>query len=678
MGAGVVTYAELARRAASFAAGLGPGRKLIAIEAALSSHAIAAYLGALRGGHAVILLPADDEGVRLAIQDRFHPDLCYRRVDGRWRLLDAAAPGSEPLHPALALVLLTSGSTGQGKAVRLSGKALAANAGAIAQFLELSADDRGLLHLPLHYSYGLSVLNSHLAVGASLYVTKASILDPGFLAALRDQRCTSFPGVPHSYELLEFGGFSPQVLSGSPLHDRRRRTHARAHGPPLSRPSCRYRQAPVRDVRTDGSDGAHCLRAPGTARPASGSDRHRHPSGELGLVDESGQAISAADTVGELVYRGPNVMMGYAEGRADLGRGPELDRAADGRSCRTGWVGALSHRRPPATDVEDRWGRIGHDALEAALARCGIEAAIVGDDRRLVAFHPALHTTAEVRQQLAAASGLTWRHVDARSLASLPRLATGKIDYQSLTHQLDAVPAAPADGVLGDFQQTFFPQPVHERDSFVALGGDSLRYLELSMDLERRLGSLPPGWEHQSVRELSALKPQDFPAGRIATDIVIRVLAIFMILVHHATSWPLPAGSTTLIVLVGFSMARFQRRSLIEQDYRRFFRPLVGVLGLYYLLVAGYAVAWGTIPWASVLLVGNLGLTTPEAHLMLPYSSWFVEVFVQILLIWAGLFLIPSVRRMAGTAPLNLAWSSWRARSWCASWAPRSGRSTGR
>ena len=101
------------------------------------------------------------------------------------------------------------------------------------------------------------------------------------------------------------------------------------------------------------------------------------------------------------------------------------------------------------------------------------------------------------------------------------------------------------------------------------------------------------------------MKPQDFPAGRIATDIVIRVLAIFMILVHHATSWPLPAGSTTLVVLVGFTMARFQRRSLIEQDFARFFRPLVGVLGLYYLLVAGYAIGWGTIPgrrcsWSAI------------------------------------------------------------------------------
>ena len=93
------------------------------------------------------------------------------------------------------------------KGVRLSRGALAANAGAIAQFLGLRADDRGVLHLPLHYSYGLSVLNSHLAVGASLHVTGASILDAGFLEALRDRRCTNFPGVPHSFELLESVGF---------------------------------------------------------------------------------------------------------------------------------------------------------------------------------------------------------------------------------------------------------------------------------------------------------------------------------------------------------------------------------------------------------------------------------------------------------------------------------------
>ena len=462
---------------------------------------------------------------------------------------------------------MTSGSTGQGKAVRLSGKALAANAGAIAQFLELSAADRGLLHLPLHYSYGLSVLNSHLAVGASLYVTKASILDPGFLAALRDQRCTSFPGVPHSYELLEWVGFRHETfpdlrfmtVAGGRMPEhmvRRYHDHLAAAGKRLF---VMYGQTEA------------------TARiayvPPALLGRHPDrigiaiPGGELGLVDESGQQISAADTVGELIYRGPNVMMGYAQGRADLGSGPELDELRTGDLAERDGSGLyrIVGRRRRMSKIAGV--RIGHDALEAALARCGIEAAVVGDDRRLVAFHPTSHTTAEVRQQLAAASDLTWRHVDARSLELLPRLATGKIDYQSLTRQLDTVPVARDEGVLGDFRQTFFPQPVQERDSFVALGGDSLRYLELSMDLERRLGSLPPGWEHRSVREISALKPQDFPAGRIATDIVIRVLAILMILVHHATSWPLPAGSTTLVVLVGFTMARFQRRSLIEQDF---------------------------------------------------------------------------------------------------------------
>ena len=347
-------------------------------------------------------------------------------------------------------------------------------------------------------------------------------------------------------------------------------------------------------------------------------------------------------------------MMGYAEGRADLGRGPEVELLRTGDLAvrdAAGLYRVVGRRRRMSKIAGVR---LGHDALETALARAGIEAAVVGDDRRLVAFHAPPHAAGEVRRRLAAASGLTWRHVETRPVAALPRLPSGKIDYRALRALLDEPAPVDDGGVLGDFRRTFFPQPVRESDSFVALGGDSLRYLELSLDLERRLGSLPPRWEHRPVRELSALRPGDLPAGLVSTDIVVRVLAILMILAHHATGSPLPAGSTALVVLVGYTMARFQRRSLLEQDYARFFRPLVGVLALYYLLVAGYALAWGRIPWASLLLVGNLGLTTPESRLMLPYSSWFVEVFVQIFLIVGGLFLLPAVRRLAAQAPFRL------------------------
>ena len=654
IGPAIVTYADLVRRAEAFASGLGARRRLVAIEAALSGHAIAAYLGALQAGHAVILMPADDERARLAIEQRFAPDLSYRRVAGRWRLCEAAPASVEPLHPALALVLLTSGSTGQGKGVRLAGGALAANARAIAQYLELGAADRGVLHLPLHYSYGLSVLNSHLAVGASLHVAPDSILAPGFLARLREQRCTSFPGVPHSFDLLESAGFRDQsfpdlrlmtVAGGRMAEDmvRRYHDHLAAGGKRLF----------VMYGQTEAT--ARIAYVP-PALLGRNPDRigRAIPGGELALVDEGGHTVDAAETVGELVYRGPNVMMGYAEGRADLGRGPEVEllRTGDLAVRDAGGLYRVVGRRRRMSKIAGV--RLGHDALEAALARAGIEAAVVGDDRRLVAFHAPPHAASDVRRQLAAASGLTWRHVEARPVAALPRLPSGKIDYRALRASLDE--AAPVDdgGVLDHFRQTFFPQPVRETDSFVALGGDSLRYLELSLDLERRLGGLPPRWEHKSVRELSALRPGELRAGLVPTDIVIRVLAILMILAHHATGSPLPAGSTALVVLVGFTMARFQRRALIDQDHARFFRPLVGVLALYYLLVAGYAVASGRIPWASLLLVGNLGLTTPASGLMLPYSSWFVEVFVQIFLIVGGLFLAPAVRRLAAEAPFRL------------------------
>lgn len=46
------------------------------------------------------------------------------------------------------------------------------------------------------------------------------------------------------------------------------------------------------------------------------------PGGSLTIEDNDGRIISSADQPGELVYRGPNVMMGYASSRADLARGP--------------------------------------------------------------------------------------------------------------------------------------------------------------------------------------------------------------------------------------------------------------------------------------------------------------------------------------------------------------------
>lgn len=175
-----LSYAELDDLAQHFATRLGDeGKQLVAISAEPSEHAVVAYLGALRAGHAVAMLPPCDKRVWDDFLAAFQPDFTYRRADGRWRLVKEAWPARdiEPLHPDLALLLMTSGSSGAAKAVRLSYANLEANARAITTYLELSSADRAALMLPLHYSYGLSVLNSHLIAGGS-------ILFPGVLSLI--------------------------------------------------------------------------------------------------------------------------------------------------------------------------------------------------------------------------------------------------------------------------------------------------------------------------------------------------------------------------------------------------------------------------------------------------------------------------------------------------------------
>ncbi|MDR1584542.1 MAG: AMP-binding protein, partial [Prevotellaceae bacterium] len=70
------------------------------------------------------------------------------------------------LYSDLALLLTTSGSTGSPKLVRLSYDNIISNAKAIAEYLNIDNHERPVTSLPMHYSYGLSVINSHLIKGA--------------------------------------------------------------------------------------------------------------------------------------------------------------------------------------------------------------------------------------------------------------------------------------------------------------------------------------------------------------------------------------------------------------------------------------------------------------------------------------------------------------------------------
>src|SRR5262245_6960359 len=198
-----VTYDQLRRRVADRQAELAlPTRSLVVLVAEPSVEFVTTYLALLDGDHVPLL--AGDHADRLA--DAWGADAVIEVAGGGLRVAGATAATERDLHPDLALLLSTSGSTGSPKLVRLSHTNLISNAAAIAAFLRLTPADRGITSLPLHYCYGLSVLHSHLLAGASLVMTSASVVDPCFADALRNHGVTNVAGVPHTFELLERAG----------------------------------------------------------------------------------------------------------------------------------------------------------------------------------------------------------------------------------------------------------------------------------------------------------------------------------------------------------------------------------------------------------------------------------------------------------------------------------------
>ncbi len=108
-----------------------------------------------------------------------------------------------------------------------------------------------------------------------------------------------------------------------------------------------------------------------------------------------------------------------------------------------------------------------------------------------------------------------------------------------------------------------------------------------------------------------------------------------------------------MLMLVGFGLARFQWKAVTDFDLVRLFRSALPIIIPYYLIVAGYAVAWGEVPWASVFMIGNFGFADPERHTMLPYLYWFVEAYCQMLLLFAAFFAFAPIRKIAAWSPFS-------------------------
>ncbi len=240
------------------------------------------------------------------------------------------------LQQDLALLLATSGSTGEAKLVRLCGANLYANAASICSYLHLTEEERPITTLPMQYSYGLSVINSHLLAGATILLTEKSIVQQEFWQFLEKEQATSLAGVPYTYGIL-----SRMRLFRKPWPSVKTLTQA---GGKLSK---QLQQEVGQWARANGVDFYVMYgQTEATARMAYlppeecleklGCIGYPIPGGTFFLVDEAGNALREADTEGELVYRGENVSFGYATSPAELALGDER--------CKVLYTGDLAMR----------------------------------------------------------------------------------------------------------------------------------------------------------------------------------------------------------------------------------------------------------------------------------------------------------------------------------------------
>jgi len=341
-----------------------------------------------------------------------------------------------PTHPELGVMLATSGSTGSPKFVKLSRTAVISNAESIAQGLRIRDAHRAVTSLPFSYSYGLSVINSHLVSGASTAVTNEAVVTKPFWDLVRTEEVSTIAGVPTTYKMLRQMRWDASDLPHL--------VYATQAGGRLPDPD---RQHFLDTLGAAGKDfvvmyGQTEATARITIAPTDLLREHLStagkaiPGGTLIIDESSGANETDGPTAGAVSYRGPNVMMGYASSAEDLLTGDEL-----GGVLETGDLGYLVDGALFLTGRSKRivkaFGvRVSLDDVDSWLQQRGTAVAVQGDDSIEVFVESHELEPQELRRELAAHLGLHPTGVRVSAIDKLPLLSSGKIDFVTLQQEV--------------------------------------------------------------------------------------------------------------------------------------------------------------------------------------------------------------------------------------------------
>ncbi len=444
----MVSYSELVRIQTEVKEVILP-RSLVFTLCTNTLGSLCAYAGILGAGSVQLLIDAEmSDDLLNNLIDTYRPNYLFVPtaserfnnlkeiyVTHNYRLVECHVEERVELHPDLAILLTTSGSTGSPKLVRQSYQNIQANVESIVSYLKLDETERPITTLPMNYTYGLSIINSHLQVGATILFTTKTILAKPFWDFAKAEKATSFGGVPYTYEMLKKIKFHRIDLPDL-------RTMTQAGGklsPELHKEFAEYaiehgKHFVVMYGQTEAT--ARMAYLPyDKALEKYGSVGIAIPGGRFELIDVNEQVISEPEVVGELAYVGANVTLGYAQEREDLAKGDERNgRLVTGDMAKMDKDGYFYIVGRKKRFLKLYGNRVNLDDLDVIIKRKyqGVDFASTGDDSGLRVYVTDDTIQEEMKEYIHNETGINPKAIAVHHIDQIPRNDAGKILYKEL------------------------------------------------------------------------------------------------------------------------------------------------------------------------------------------------------------------------------------------------------
>jgi len=337
------------------------------------------------------------------------------------------------IHDDLCVLLPTSGSMGSPKFVRLSKENLKANADSIIKYLEINSKERAITNMPYSYSYMLSIINTFIEAGGSIFVSNHSVIQKEFWNEFRENNISSLSGVPYIYEI-----FIKLGLKNIYIPSLKMLTQA---GGKLNQKStekiidfCNNNDLKFISMygQTEASPRMTYLNWRDCSKKI-GSIGKAIPFTDIWLENNNGEKIKTSNEIGELIFRGKNVSMGYSNTILDLTKGDEnkgILKTGDLAYFDNEGYFYIKGRKNRIIKIFGN--RLNLDEIEERMKQNNLDVACKDINDKLFIFHEKKFLSENVLNKISEITSQNKIAFKCIAIDKLPRTTSGKIDYLKL------------------------------------------------------------------------------------------------------------------------------------------------------------------------------------------------------------------------------------------------------